>query len=452
MKDGIDRREFVKRAALTTAAVSIAVSGTTTRNVLGANDRIRLGVIGAGRQGRSNMRTFMRQGVEVAAICDVYRTNLDSCLKSVVVETPGNTIDLNNIKTSTDFRRILDDKGIDLVINATPDHWHALITVMACQAGKDVFVEKPTSVVVEEGKKMVEAARKYSRIVQVGTWQRSNHHFQKAVKFIQDGMIGPVSFVRTWNYGNEFPKGIGNPPDSDPPAGLDWDMWLGPAPKVPFNWNRFGVGDRWSTFRYFYDYANGWLGDWCVHLLDIVHWAMKVNGPSVVSAQGSKFILQDYCDVPDTLQVTFEYPDFVCTYENRRCNGNSMYNHGYGIEFHGTDGTMFVDREGFEVFPETVKLGKETVFRTPSLSMRRTDEGLYNHVENMLECMRTRKLPASDIEIGHRTSSACLLGNVALRSKERIEWDVTGERLTKGGPAAQKLLSREYRAPWKLAL
>jgi len=442
MSGEINRRDFMKRAAVTTAGVSLAMSGLSTRSVLGANDRIRLGVIGTGRQGIDNMENFMRHGVEVAAVCDVYEPNLQKGLAAAG----------GKAKTYKDFRQLLEDKDIDVIINATPDHWHPLPTVMACQAGKDVYVEKPTSVAVEEGKRMVEAARKYKRVVQVGTWQRSNLHFQKAVQLVQDGLIGKVSFARTWNYANIYPEGIGNPPDSDPPPGLDWDMWLGPAPKVPYNWNRFGVGDRWSTFRYFYDYANGWLGDWCVHLLDIVHWAMKVDGPTAITASGSKFYLQDNSDTPDTLQVTFEYPNFVCTYENRLCNENSMYGHDYGIEFHGTDGTMFVDREGFQVYPEKTQFQKKSVDRTASMQMEQVNDGLFDHVANMLECMKTRKLPHSDIEIGHRTSSACLLGNVALRSKERLEWDVANQRLIKGGSAAQKLLSREYRAPWKLTV
>jgi predicted dehydrogenase len=321
---------------------------------------------------------------------------------------------------------------------------------MACQAEKDVYVEKPICVAVEEGKKMVEAARKYRRVVQVGLWQRSNLHFQKAAQLVQDGLIGKVSFARTENYANIYPDGIGNPPDSDPPGGLDWDMWLGPAPKVAFNWNRFGVGDRWSTFRYFYDYANGWPGDWGVHLLDIVQWAMRVDGPHTITASGRKFYLKDNSDTPDTLQITLEYPDFVATYENRLCNESAMDKHNYGIEIHGTDGTMFVDREGFQVFPESTEVEGKRVAKTAEMKMERVDDGLENHVANMLECMKTRKLPQSDIEFGHRSTSACLLGNVALRSKERLEWDVASQRLTKGSPAAQKLLSREYRAPWKL--
>jgi predicted dehydrogenase len=442
MTEEINRRDFMKRAAVATAATSLSMAGLSSGSVLGANDRIRLGVIGTGRQGIDNMRNFMQHGVEVAAVCDVYQPNLEKGLKAAG----------GKAKTFTDFRRLLEEQDIDVVINATPDHWHALPAVEACKAGKDVYIEKPTCVAVEEGKKIVEAARKYKRVVQVGTWQRSNLHFQKAVQAVQDGLIGKVTFARTWNYSNIYPQGIGNPPDSEVPPGLDWDMWLGPAPKVPFNWNRFGVGDRWSTFRYFYDYANGWLGDWCVHLLDIVHWAMKVDGPTAVTASGAKFYLQDNSDTPDTLQVTFEYPTFVCTYENRLCNGNSMYGHGYGIEFHGTDGTMFVDREGFQVYPENVMFEKKRLGRTPAMQMDQVNDGLLDHVANMLECMRTRKNPASDIAIGHRTSSACLLGNVALRSKERIVWDVANERLVGGSPAAQKLLSREYRAPWKLTV
>lgn len=458
MSEEIKRRDFMKRAPVQfIGAVSIAASGLSTSNVLGANDRVRLGVIGCGRQGRDNMQNFMRHGVEVAAVCDVYQPNLDKGL-----EAAG-----GKAKTYKDFRQVLDDKEIDVVIVATPDHWHPLPMVEACKAGKDVYVEKPICVAVEEGKKMVEAARKYKRVVQVGTWQRSNLHFQKAVQAIQEGVIGKVSFAKTWNYSNNYPEGIGNPPDCDPPSDLDWDMWLGPAPKAPFNWNRFGVGDRWSTFRYFYDYANGWLGDWCVHLLDIVQWAMKVDGPTAVSASGKKYFLQDNADTPDTLQVTFEYPGFVCLYENRQLNANSMYGKDYGIEFHGTDGTMSVDREGFQVYPEKRHLepwpgrpgvnpgasgrkeGKPAE-AAPTMQMDRVDDGLLEHVGNMLDCMTTRKRPASDIEILHRTTSACLLANVALRSDGRIQWDVANQRLIGGSPKAHALLDREYRAPWKL--
>ena len=455
MGDEITRRDFMKRAAAVTAATSISMAGVSTDKVLGANDRIRLGVIGMGRQGVDNMQNFMKHGVEVAGVCDVFEPNLQKGL-----EKAG-----GKAKTYRDFRQLLDDKTIDVVINATPDHWHVLPAVEACKAGKDVYIEKPICVAVDEGRKIVEAARKYKRVVQVGLWQRSNVHFQKAAQLVQDGLLGKITYVRTWNYSNIYPEGIGNVPDSDPPAGLDWDMWLGPAPKVPYNWNRFGVGDRWSTFRYFYDYANGWPGDWAVHLMDIVQWAMKVNGPNTITAQGSKFYITDNSDIPDTLQITWEYPHFVATYENRLCNSNSLFGHGYGIVFYGTEGTMFLDRSGFQVYPEPLtesdyremhrQAGKEEVEsrgKTPEMKMQQIDNGVFEHVGNLLECMRTRKLPQTDIEAGYHSTTTCLLGNVALRSKERLEWDVTSQKLTKGSPAAQKLLDREYRAPWKLVV
>jgi hypothetical protein len=192
---------------------------------------------------------------------------------------------------------------------------------------------------------------------------------------------------------------------------------------------------------------------------------LKVDGPTTITALGSRFYPQDNSDTPDTLQITWEYPTFVATYENRLCNSNSPHQYGYGIEFHGTDGTMFLDRSGFQVFPEILeerdyrdlhrsegKREHQELGKTPMMKMEQVDDGLFNHIGNLLECMRTRKTPQTDIEYGHRSSSTCLLGNVALRSKERLEWDVANQKLTKGGPAAQKLLSREYRAPWKLAV
>lgn len=444
----MNRRDFIKRAGAATATAGIALAGIgPTGNVLGANDRIRVGVIGTGRQGTDDFSDFARQpDVQVAALCDVYQPNLDKAQQALQKITNAAA------ETYKDFRRILDRQDIDVVIVGTPDHWHALATVEACKAGKDVYVEKPLSTVLDEGKKMVAAARQYQRVVQVGTQQRSGIHFQKAVELIQDGWLGKVSFVRTWNYGNSYPQGIGNPPDSDPPPELDWDMWLGPAPKRPFNWNRFGVGDRWSTFRYFWDYAGGFMTDWGVHLIDIVQWALRVDGPRVVTAVGGKFYIQDNAETPDTLQVTYEYPSCVCVYENRWDNANSMYGHGYGIEFHGTDGTLFLDRGGFQVFPEKQSSGKKESDRTPAMRMDSANDAHFDHVRNFLDCVKSRRRPISDVEIGHRSTSACLLGNVAYRSQERLVWDVTRQELVQGGPEARRLLTREYRPPWKLAV
>jgi predicted dehydrogenase len=439
----IDRRGFMQRATGAGAAISLSLAGPLTRQVLGANERVRIGAIGSGRQALSNMKAFQRGGAEIAAVCDVYEPNL----------AKGKAQAGEGAQAYADFRRVLDDKTIDAVIIATPDHWHALPAVMACQAGKDVFVEKPVAVAVEEGKAMLAAARQHQRVMQVALWQRSNAHFQQAVQVVRSGLLGKVSFVRTWNYGNDSPLGIGSPPDSEPPAGLDWDMWLGPAPRVPFNANRFGVReDRWSTFRYFWDYSNGILGDWCVHLLDIVQWALDTPGPRVISCSGQKLAVRDNRETPDTQQASFEYPEFLCSYEYRSANANSMFGKSYGILFHGTEATMLLNRQGFEVFPETRK-GKDDkdVARSASMKMDEVDNGLDNHAANMLECMRTRKRPACDIEDGLRSSAPCLLGVVALRTGERLEYDPVKLELKNPGGAAKKLFRREYRAPWRLA-
>jgi len=443
----IDRRGFIK----TTVAAGIALTAnraTASSSILartrdsgfrGANDRIVVGVIGTGRMGLSNLNDFMKQtDVEVAALCDVYTPNLDKATQKA-----------EKAERYKDFRKLLARKDLDAVIVATPDHWHAQAMIMACQAGKDVYVEKPISLTLEEGRKMVEASRRHNRVVQVGTQQRSGLHFQKAVDIVRSGRLGKISFVRTWNFGNQYPAGIGNPPDSEPPDGLDWDMWLGPAPKLRFNANRFGVSpDRWSSFRWFWDYAGGMMTDWGVHLIDIVQWAMDVDYPKRVSATGGKLYLQDNRETPDTLMVTYEYPGFVCTYENRECNGNSINGQGYGIMFHGTEGTLYVNREFFEIIPEK-KPGpdRKPVDRTEAVKEKTSNNEHLAHVRNFLDCVKSRQKPISDIEIGHRSTSTCLLGNVAYRSGEQIAWDGKTERIT-NSKEASRYLSRPYRKGW----
>jgi predicted dehydrogenase len=437
----IDRRDF-----LTTSAAGVVGAGLALRphaasaRVLGANDRVRIGVIGTGRQGLSVMQAHMAlEDVEIAAICDVYGTNLAKAAAAAP-----------KAAQHKDFRRILDDGDIDAVIVATPDHWHPLQTVMACQAGKDVYVEKPTSVAIAEGRRIVEAARKYNRIVQVGLQQRSAAHFQKAVDLVKSGRLGKISMVRCWNAGNGAPEGIGKPPDGEPPADLDWDMWLGPAPKVPFNPNRFGVHPRaWSHFRYFWDYAGGMMTDWGVHLIDIVQWAMAVDAPSAVSAAGGKLAIDDNRETPDTILATYQYPGFVMVYENRSANGRQINGHGYGIEFHGTEGTLFVDRSGLEIVPEQRRVGQDQ-FENRSepfaLQSARDDP---THARNFVDCVRSRQAPICDVEIGHRSSSTAILGNLAYRSGASLKWDGRAEEIEDNDEAAD-LLEREYRKPWKL--
>jgi predicted dehydrogenase len=428
--------ETGRRGFLRTTGAAFTTSIFTGR-VRGANDRVAAAFIGMGRMGRSNLNFAMKQpNLEAVAVCDVYQPHLE--MAAAAAAKGG-----QKPKLVKDFREILADPAVDLVNISTPDHWHAYMTVEACKAGKDVYVEKPLCVTVEEGRKMVQAARKYKRVVQAGTMQRSAVHFQQACELVRSGELGKVTFVRTWNYGNSPVEGIGNPPDSDPPAGLDWDLWLGPAPKRPFNPNRFGVDPKhFSFFRWFWDYAGGMMTDWGVHWLDIVQMAFNEEMPSAITALGGKFRLTDNRETPDTLQVSYEYPGFVATYENRTGNAQSMFGRGGGILFCGDKATLFVDRSMYRLVPE--RRGADPV------EVKSTSSGNANHWANFLDCVRTRQKPISDVETCYRSTATCLLGNVALRSKLRVDWDSKAE--TTAQKEARKLLSRDYRSPWKLVV
>ncbi len=442
MKDHtLARRSFLK----TTAAVAGAVTAAPAMlQGAEASKIFRMGFIGMGRRGRNTLRAALKQPeLDVVAISEIYQPNVEAALKMVP-----------DAKVYSDFRDLIAADDIDAVCIATPDHWHAYMAVEACKAGKDVYVEKPISVTVHEGQMMVQAARKYNRIVQVGTQQRSGEHFQKIVEIVRSGEIGDISFVRSWNYENQFPEGIGNTPDQAPPANLDWDMWLGPAQERPFNANRFGVHpDHYSYFRWFWDYAGGMMTDWGIHLLDIVLWAMDEKGPRVVTTVGGKYALNDNRETPDVIQANFEFPKFVCVYENRVTNEQSMFDRDYGITFHGTKGTLFVDRQQWEIVPEMKSLdprGYEREARMEAKAGRASNNSTDAHWADFVASMKSRKPPICDIGTGHRSTVIALLGNVALRSRQRVEWDPDTESTP--NKEAQTYLRRDYRPPWKLEL
>lgn len=433
------RRDFVKAAGAAALTTSLF-----TGKLKGANERVSAAFIGVGRMGSSNLQHAMNQeNLVPVAICDVFQPNLDAAMARAQAKHQG-------VRAVKDFRDILADKSIDVVCISTPDHWHAYMMVEACKAGKDVYVEKPVSVTVDEGVKMVQAARKYNRVVQAGTMQRSGKHFQEAAELVRSGKIGKVSFVRTWNVGYAKPEGIGNPADGTAPATLDWDMWLGPAPKRTYNANRFGIDQeqlnrqRWFPhFRWFWDYAGGMMTDWGVHLLDIVQMAFDEPMPTAVTALGGKFFFQDNRETPDTLQVTYEYPGgMLATYEHRNNNGFSPFeNAGYGILYQGTDGVLFVDRSRYKLVPRGT--GESKPEPTEVKSSNNMNDA---HWANFLECVRTRQKPISDIEVCHKSSSVCHLGNIALRAKSRLDFDA--QRFTVTQSDARKFLSREERKPW----
>ncbi|MFN7995032.1 MAG: Gfo/Idh/MocA family oxidoreductase [Bryobacteraceae bacterium] len=423
-----NRREF-----LTTAAAGLSTALSASR-VMGANDRITGAFIGVGVMGSENLNVAMEHGTRIGAVCDVYQPHLERA--GALARRKGNTP-----KEVKDFREILADRSIDFVCISTPDHWHPYITVEACKAGKDVYVEKPACVVADEGQKMIAAARKYGRIVQAGTWQRSGDHFQKACEMVRTGVLGKVTVCKTWMYQNMPQAGIGNPPEGQPPAGLDWDLWLGPSPERRFQPNRFGVyPNAYSYFRFFWDYAGGILTDSGIHMIDTAHMALGDPMPTAVAAMGGKFWLTDDTETPDTMMVAFDYPGMVASWEHRT---NNMENASrvMSVTFHGTRGTLYLDRAMFRLTPEK---GSDL----EPMEMKRGIDGHPAHWTNFLECVKTRKRPNSEIETCVRSTTACLLGNVSLRSKLRLDWDDQAKTVLQ--PGAAPFLHREYRAPWKL--
>lgn len=425
-----------------------------------ASDRIRVGVIGCGGMGRLDLADFQKnRDVEIAAVCDVFEPNLQAALRIAGERTPAHK----------DFRRILEDKSIDAVVVATPDHWHPVIAIEACNAGKDVYVEKPISHTVREGRLMVECASRQQRVVQVGIQQRSGSHFQRAVKIVQDGRIGDVLFAQCWNHNFRTDRtGIGHPPDGDPPATLDWDMWLGPAPKVPYN------SARQTKFRVFWDYAGGELTNWCVHLIDIVHWAVRVDTPATVVSSGGKWYYQDCRECADTQEVIWEYPgNLLVRYSTMMHssfgpNGDPGANSfgSYGVLLQGTKGTLFIDRAGYRLTPQPVVQYERGAESQRSSYDDLVGSGMYYttetaaesgvtspqhapHVRNFLDCVKSRKKPVGDIETGHKSTATCLIGNVALRTGLKLHWDGGAERFT-NSEEANRMLTKTYRKPWHL--
>jgi predicted dehydrogenase len=430
-----NRRKFLQiSAAALTAAAAKPLLGY---GVQGANNRIRMGIIGAGNRGGRVFDSLVRHAdCQFLATAEVNKAKLDQWM------TPARQT--FNLQVFGDYRRILDRRDIDAVLIATPDHWHSQQTIDAIAAGKDVYVEKPACVAIDEGLTMVAAARKYNRIVQAGTWQRSGAHFQQACEMVRNGTLGKVAFVRTWIYSNQPQQGIGNPPDGNPPLGLDWDLWLGPAPARKFNPNRFGVYPKaYSYFRHFWDYAGGQLTDSGVHMIDVLHMAFSEAMPRSIVALGGKYWFQDDTETPDTMQVTYEYPGFLGSWEHRSNNTENQQGRLMGITFHGTRGTLYVDRTLYRLTPEK---GSDL----QASEMKRVTDPHPLHWTNFVDCVRTRQKPNSEIETCFRSSAACILGNLSLRARMRLDWD--DKRQTVLQSEAQRYLRGNNSTSWKVTL
>ena len=437
MRGNLNRRQFMAGATalVGTAAGNVHGEQKASKRRLGPNDRPRIAQIGCGGIGRHNANIVLDlDRADYVAVCDP-----DANRAGEWVDWVGKR-QKHKPNAYGDFREVLDRKDVDAVWVSTPDHWHALVTIHACMAGKDVFVEKPISHNVIEGRTMVKAARKHNRIVQAGTQQRSGPHMKAGCEYVRKGNLGKVGLCKAWV--TDHRKPLGRPPDGSPPKGVDYDMWLGPAPKRPFNKIRFHYQWRW-----FWDYAGGKCADWGIHLIDMIHWGMGVDAPLAVSSAGDRNMTDDNCETPDTQIAVFEYPGFTCTWEHREGNARPPDGLRHGMEFYGTKGTLLMDRNHWVVFSE--KVGDEQLIPDPP-TMKGSNSQMYiDHAAHWLDCLASRERPRSDIEIAHRTAAAVQLANVAQKVKRRIVWDREKERIV-GDPEANALLGREYRKPWEL--
>jgi predicted dehydrogenase len=451
MTSDMNRRTFTKGAAAVGALAALHASGLP---VLGSNERVRLGFIGVGNRGDQLLDAFLvHKDAEIAALCDVYEPYLHAANQKV-----GRKAWLYH-----DYRKLIDEKDVDAVVIATPDHWHALQFVAACRASKDVYVEKPLSLTIAEGQKMVAVARETSRVTQVGLNRRSNPLNQEAVKLIQGGAIGKVTVAKCFHLRNEFPNGIGNPPNCDPPPGLDWDLWLGPAPRVPYNPNRCLY-----KFRWFWDYSGGQLTNFGTHYLDVIQWALGQDAPKGVFAAGGNFAIKDNREIPDTLEAIWEYEGgTLVTFSQYNANNSPGNLRGWEIEFRGTTGTLLMhESQGFEIIPEKVRT-RDLPALSPLARKENTEQAratrlareplvargkanTADHARNFLDCIKSRKPTNCPVAVGHRSTSATLLAKIALRRGRYLAWDGKNERVI-NDEEANRLLTYEYRAPWRLA-
>jgi len=443
------RRDFTKSIILAGAGTALSAS-----RAAGANERVRIGCIGLGNRGDQVLDAFLQHpDVQVVAVCDLSRAYQDFASRKCGTSP----------RQYKDYRGLLDSKEVDAVVIATPDHWHALQTIQACEAGKDVYVEKPLSLCVAEGRQMVKAVRKHNRVCQVGIHRRSVDVCREATDFVRQGGLGKVTAARAFHVQNEWPAGIGNPADENAPADLDWNAWLGPAPQRSYNKNR-----TFYRFRWFYDYSGGQVTNFGVHYIDFIQWALGEEAPESIMAMGGKVAgLKDNREIPDTLEAVWKYPSgALVTFSQINANGGTWSVPGCELEIRGTLGTLYLHGNGYEVVPEAISQD-EFPARTPLTRERdsryrrdakpqiepRKNRGASTadtapHARNFLDCVKSRARCNCDIEIGHRSTSATLLANIAFKTRSLLDWDAQSERFPHHADA-NKLLQYKYRAPYR---
>lgn len=413
----LNRRNFIRNSA---GAVGSTILLSALDNPLyalynktiGANDQINIGVIGLKGMGWADLTAALKvPGVNLVALCDSDKNVLDARM----ADLKGLNVDAGKVKTYKDYRELLDRKDIDAVIIGTPDHWHALMMTHACEAGKDVYVEKPVGNSIIECRTMVAAQQKYNKVVQAGQWQRSQQHFKDAVDFVKSGQLGNIRTVKVWCYQGWMKPGP-IVPDTLPPAGVDYALWLGPAKTRPFNASRYHF-----NFRWFWDYAGGLMTDWGVHLLDYGLLGMNSPVPKTISALGGRFAYPDlYEETPDTLTTLYEFENFNMVWDSAMGIDNGSYNRDHGIAYIGNNGTLILNRGGWEVIEE-----KQSGNKVSKPFVKASDNGLENHMVNFFSSVRSRKKEELNcsIQAGAHVATVAQMGNIAFRSGEKLTWD-----------------------------
>jgi len=431
------RRQFLGTTAAAAAATwagarTYAAEADATP---GPNETVNMALIGCGGRGQGVMMEHLGvPGVRMIAVCDVHEPRMAAARENAGGE---------KVQTYRDFRKLLENKDIDAVIVGTNGHWHVLSTIYACRAGKDVYVEKPLGTSIGEGRAAVEAARKYDRVVQIGTQQRSWEHYARAAEAIQSGKLGEISEVKVWDMDYQYP-GFGSPPDADPPPDLDWDFWVGPSPAQPYNPNKI------AYHYWFFDFGGGWQVDWAVHHYDIVNWCMGVKEPISATASGGFLCFEQPCNTqwPDTFSGVCEYgpgpvakKGFLLQYTYR--GGCRREHRSHGKMFFGTEASMILDRGGYTIAAEARgdrKLGEVID------EFRGADP---NHAEVFIQNVRNHTRPFADVEEGHHATNPGHLMNIAWKLGRKIRWDGEKEQVI-GDEEANALVTKNYRAPWTL--
>lgn len=403
------------------------------KNRISPSDQLNIGAIGINGMGWSNVRAALKvPGVNLVAVCDIDRNVIDKRMK----ELADKSYDTSKIKVYGDYRKLLDQKDIDAVIIGTPDHWHALIMIHACQAGKDVYVEKPVGNSIVECRTMVAAQQRYNKVVQAGQWQRSQQHFRDAVDFVQSGQLGNIRTVKVWCYqGWMRPKPV--VADSAPPPGIDYKQWLGPAVTRPFNASRFHF-----DFRWFWDYAGGLMTDWGVHLLDYGLLGMKADLPKTICGMGGKFAYPElYEETPDTLTTLYEFDGFNLVWDSAMGIDNGSYGRDHGIAYIGNNGTLILNRGGWEIIEE--KQGKNKVSKP---FVKSSDNGLDKHWENFVSVVKSRKTEDlhCSIQAGAHVATVAQMGNISFRTGQKLNWNRAAGKFTDAAVNDTYLLAKYH--------